>query len=277
MKNRRLILPLIALSLGLAACGDTETDMGTETPTEDSSEENGSSNDSATSGVNDDEAIPTEGEATDPDYALLEQAKEEYYSGDLNAAEETLNQLLENDLSDKELLEAEAEDLLEEISQQLEESDAGDASAIADLNFVNERQSMIMHEEYEAATGQPLSKATDEQLETWLAQQEVQKSHPAKGEEASESETPDPSSMTEEEAENYAFEQVLERAEVQDENYFYFVNHSEEDWVQVEVRETATQGDVIFSNLIGMYRYNLETDEIKELNINTGEYRTVNE
>ncbi|SFC35291.1 hypothetical protein SAMN04488102_105102 [Alkalibacterium subtropicum] len=120
MKNRRLILPMLALSLGLAGCQDTEEDTGTETPTEETADEEDSTTDSATSGVNDEEAMPTEGEPSDPDYVLLEEAKDEYYSGDLETAEEKLNQLLGNDLSGKELLEAEAEDLLEEISQQLE-------------------------------------------------------------------------------------------------------------------------------------------------------------
>ncbi|GEK89037.1 hypothetical protein AB4027_02945 [Alkalibacterium putridalgicola] len=276
MKNKRLILPMIALSLGLAACQDTTEDTGTETPTEETSDENGSTTDSATSGINDDEAIPTEGEPSDPDYALLEQAKEEYYGGNLDAASGTLSRLLQKDLSDKELLEAEAEDLKEEISQQQAEEASETAESQADSAFKEERQSALLSEEYKAATGKDLSEATDEEIEAWLTERDAEKNEPAQGETAGEESMPE-SNMTRAEAENYAFEQVIERAEIDEENYFYFVNYTEDNWVQVEARESVEQDGVTFSNLIGMYRYNVSTDEMQKLDVITGDYNTIEE
>jgi hypothetical protein len=267
MKNKRLILPMIALSLGLAACQDTTEDTGTETPTEETSDENGSTTDSATSGINDDEAIPTEGEPSDPDYALLEQAKEEYYGGNLDAASGTLSRLLQKDLSDKELLEAEAEDLKEEISQQQAEEASETAESQADSAFKEERQSALLSEEYKAATGKDLSEATDEEIEAWMTERDAE----SDGEEA------EGSDMTRAEAENLAFEQVIERADIDEENYFYFVNYTEDNWVQVEARESVEQDGVTFSNLIGMYRYNVSTDEMQKLDVITGDYNTIEE
>jgi len=279
MKNRKYIVPLIALSFGLAACQADETDSST--PTEESSTENDSSTDKATSELVDEEEIPTEGEPTDPHYALLEQAKDEYYSGELDAAAGTLSRLLQNDLSENELLKAEAEDLKEEISQQQAEN----AKALAEIQvaseYTEERQSTLLSEEYEAAKEQSLSEATDEELGSFLTEKEAEKNEPVVGAEAADesdtTESSEKSAMTKEEAENYAFEQVLTRDEVEGENYFYFVNYSEENWVQVEAREAVEQDGVTFSNLIGIYRYNVATDEMQKLDIITGEYNTFEE
>lgn len=282
MKNRRLIIPFLALSLGMAACQDSETDTNMETPTEDSAnledvpEENGSSSDSATSGINDDDAIPTEGNASDPDYALLEQAKEEYYSGQLDAASGTLSRLLQQNLSDKKLLLAEAEDLKEQISQEQAEAAREAEDAGSETAFTEERQSALLNEEYEAETGKPMSEATDEELEAWITERDVEKSEPVQ-EETDGEEPAEAADMTREEAENYAFEQVVERADIDEENYFYFVDHEESDWVQVEARESVEHDGVTFSNLIGIYRYNVITGDMQKLDIITGEYKVIEE
>lgn len=281
MKNRKYIVPLIALSFGLAACQADETDSSTPVPTEETTNEEGTETDNTASEVKDDEEIPTEGEPTDPNYVMLEQAKDEYYSGELDAAAGTLSRLLQNDLSENELLKAEAEDLKEEISQQQAEN----AKALAEIQvaseYKEERQSTLLSEEYEAAKEQSLSEATDEELGSFLTEKEVEKNEPVVDAEAADetdtTESSEKNAMTKEEAENYAFEQVLTRDEVEGENYFYFVNYSEENWVQVEAREAVEQDGVTFSNLIGIYRYNVATDEMQKLDIITGEYKTSEE
>ncbi|MFO8068935.1 MAG: hypothetical protein R6U02_02970 [Alkalibacterium sp.] len=276
MKNRKYIMPLVALSFGLAACQADETE--TSTPTEESSTENDSSTDKATSELVDEEEIPTEGEPADPQYALLEQAKDEYYSGELDAAAGTLSRLLQNDLSDNELLKAEAEDLKEEISQQQTENAKETTESHVTSEYPEERQSTLLSEEYEAAKEQSLSEATDEELGSFLTEKEVQKNEPVVDAEATdESETTEKIAMTKEEAENHAFEQVLDRAVVEGENYFYFVNYAQENWVQVEAREAVEQDGVAFSNLIGIYRYNVVTDEMQKLDVITGEYNAIEE
>ncbi|OJF92201.1 hypothetical protein [Alkalibacterium sp. 20] len=273
MKNRKYIVPLVALSFGLAACQADEAE--TSTPTEESSSENESSTDKVTSELVDDEELLTEEEPADPNYDLLEQAKDEYYSGELDAAAGTLSRLLQNDLSDNELLKAEAEDLKEEISQQQAENAKAAAEIQVASEFTEERQSTLLSEEFEEAKEQSLSEATDEELESFLTEKEVQKTEPLVDAEATE--TTEKIAMTKQEAENHAFEQVLDRAVVEGENYFYFVNYAQENWVQVEAREAVEQDGVTFSNLIGIYRYNVETDEIQKLDIITGEYNTLEE
>lgn len=282
MKKRHYIIPFVALSLSLAACQVDEPDTNTAIPVEEApvEDETETGTDDATSEVNEDEdeQIPTEGEAADPDYALLDQAKEEFYSGELDAAAGTLSRLLQKDLSDNELLKAEAEDLQEEVSQQQAEQAAETAESQAETAYPEERQSSILSEEFEAATSQPLAEATDEELEAWLAEKDAQATEPTVAEdEIDEAETSEQIAMTKEEAENYAFEQVLARADIEGENYFYFVNYSEENWVQVEARESVEHDGVTFSNLIGIYRYNVETDEMQKLDSVTGEYTTVTE
>lgn len=278
MNNRRLIIPLIALSLGLAACQDTETDTGAETSTEESQEENGSTTESATSENNEDEAVPTEGEAIDPNYALLEQAKEEYSNGELDAASGTLSRLLQQDLADNELLQAEAENLKEQISlEQAEAAREVESAQAAESVYKEERQSALLQEEYETKTGQLMSEATDEELEAWLTVRDAEKSEPAQVEESDASQSDDATELTKEEAENHAFEQVVKRADINGENYFYFVNHTEDNWVQVEARESVEQDGITFSNLIGIYRYNASTDDIQKLDVITGEYHTIEE
>ena len=258
MKNRRLLIPLLALSLFLAACASSETEPETETPTGENAEQEGSTTDSATSGVREEDQIPTESVPDDPDYALLDQAKKEYYSGELDAAAGTLSRLLQKDLSDKELLEAEAEHLKEEISEKQAENARMDSETQNDSVYSEERQSSLLTEEYEAATGQSMSEATDDELEAWLDQRE-------------EADVTD-SGMTKDEAEALAFEQVRERVEIEGENYFSFVEQEDGDWVKVEVRESVEQDGVTFSNLIGLYRYNVETEELLKLDVITGEY-----
>ena len=258
MKNKGLIIPIIALSLGLAACETSETDPETETPTGENTEQDGSTTDSATSGVREEDQIPTESVPDDPDYALLDQAKKEYYSGELDAAAGTLSRLLQKDLSDKELLEAEAEHLKEEISEQQAENARVDSENQNGSVYSEERQSSLLMEQYESDTGQSMSEATDDELEAWLVQREK-------------ADVTD-SGMNKDEAEALAFEQVRERVEIEGENYFSFVEHEDGDWVNVEVRESVKQDGVTFSNLIGLYRYNIETEELLKLDVITGEY-----
>lgn len=289
MKKRHYIIPFVALSLSLAACqaDGAETDASSPVPSEQASDDEGTTTDPSSSEITEDEEIPTEPETTDPNYALLEQAKDEYHTGELDAAAGTLSLLLQNDLSDNELLQAEAEDLKAEISQQQAENAKEAAESQAETAYPQERQSSLLSEEYEAAGNESIEEATDAELEAWLAEKEAQADEPVieeveeeineEAESEEQPETTEKTVMTKEEAENYAFEHVLERAELEGENYFYFVNHSEESWVQVEARESVEQDGVTFSNLIGIYRYNVETDDMQKLDIVTGEYNTVPE
>ncbi|MER2064580.1 MAG: hypothetical protein ABS873_07995, partial [Alkalibacterium sp.] len=260
MKNRGLLIPLLAVSLGLAACQGNETESGADLPLEESVEEEetsqgntssdgdsedtedtDSSSDTAITETDAEEEGSSEGEAIDPDHALLEQAKGEYTSGELDAAAGTLSRLLQQNLSDKKLLLAEAEDLKEQISREQAEAARETEDAQAETAYPAERQSALVNEEFETQTGQPLNESTDEELEAWLAEQEAQKSEPVQTDQTAEEEQADSADMTKEEAERYALDQVLKRADIEQDNYFYFVNHSKESWVQVEAREAVEQ------------------------------------
>lgn len=77
------------------------------------------------------------------------------------------------------------------------------------------------------------------------------------------------------EAEDYAFNQSVDRLKLNNENYSIFVDRTDDQWVSIEVRETVKQDGVEWSNLIGLYRYDLQTDSIEKMDSVTGEYQTV--
>ena len=53
------------------------------------------------------------------------------------------------------------------------------------------------------------------------------------------------------------------------------MDRTDDQWVSIEVRETVKQDGVEWSNLIGLYRYDLQTDSIEKMDSVTGEYQTV--
>lgn len=200
---------------------------------------------------------------------LLDQAQAEYSAEQYDAAAGTLSVLLRNDLSEFPEIESEAEELLAEVNTVQAELAREVAGSTAEASaYAEERQSAILTEQYLQDTGQDISEATDEELETWLAERQTAEEPDEEVEEPSE----EPRFETTEEAEDYAFEQTLSRANLESESYFYFVNTQEDGWVHIEARETQEQDGVEWSNMIGIYRFNVYSDELEKMDSVTGEF-----
>lgn len=273
MSKKIMILPIALLGLGLAACGPEEPEAVLETEesvnealneVEETEEDSQTEAQEAEEEAAEEAAV--EADETEVKYQdLLDQAKREYEAEELEAASGTLSLLLQNDLSDYSEINAEAEQLKEEIHAIQAENAREAASAQTEESaYTDERQSAIISEEYSAATGQSIQDATDEELAEWFTLKESE----TELEEDSES-------WTKEEAENYAFDYLIMNEDLNYEDYFFFVNMMEEDWVQLEVRESVDQDGVTWSNLIGIYRFNVSSDELQKLDMVTGDYQTV--
>lgn len=262
MNKKQWILPIAILALSLGACQQEEQDTGSVTEetveeTEDIITENQETEEQ------DAEEEAEESLEQEHYQSLLDKAREEYEVGQLDAAAGTLSVLLQNDMTDHEAIKTEAENLKEEIHVLQAENAREVAGAYSeDSTYQDERQSAILAEEYLESTGLSIEEATDEELMEWFIQRE------ADGDQAEEAEE-----WTKEEAENYAFDQLLLLEDLNYEAYIFFVNLMEDDWVQLEVREPVEQDGVTWSNLIGLYRFNVSTDELLKLDIVTGEYQ----
>ncbi len=262
--KKALLGVLLSSTLVLAACQMTEEepmDPVEETGTETSED----------SKAEDTETEDTEVEDTltdDDDHELmysemLAQAQLLVESNQYEEAAGTLTLLLESDLNNYPDIKEQAEALNAEITENQTgiQLISGGTDIEASI-FKEERQSEIIAQLYQDETGQAIEDATDEQLHIWIEQDE-------------EDSQIEESDMTKEEAEDYAFEQLLERVDLENDAYFFFVNQEDAEWVQMEARESVDQDGVAWSNLIGMYRYNIQTDELLQLDSATGEYNSV--
>jgi hypothetical protein len=256
MRKWRLITVMMTTGFVLAACGETEEQAQPEE-------------------VENVEVVEEDhGYQEWLDHARSQMADEQY-----DAAAGTLSQLLDEDLSDYPEVESEAEALLEEVHTALAEEARQVAGTSAEgSQYTEERQSTLMAEEYLAATGQEISEATDEEIEAWLASREeaaAEEVEEVAEEEEQEEQEESPRFATNAEAEEYAFTQTVERLNLSAENVFSFVNIQSEGWIQIEVRETHEADGVEWSTMKGIYRYNVETDELQVQDPLTGEFTTV--
>lgn len=260
MSKKMILLSVTALSLGLTACQEPIEEA--QEPAEqvehiEEVEETAVSVDEA----NDEEDITEESQQED--YASqLDHAKAQLHSDQLDAAAGTLSALLQNDLSAYPSIQSEAATLKADIEQQQAEAARQVAGASTESSeYAAERQSSLIQEQYEAETGKELSEASDEDLGAWLEEREQ--------------ETDATSALSKEEIEDRAFNLFLDKQVTNPEGYFYFVNKEDDDWVQIEVRETVEQDGVEWSNLIGLYRVNSENEEIQKLDSVSGVYESV--
>lgn len=263
MSKRVFILSTLVLSLGLGACqGDTEGIIE-EDINEAAALDADHSELSETEESTVEQTIESDGQKEENAEIeeLLKQAERQYEAEQFDAAAGTLSKLFQYDLSHHEELAEKAEALRADIQVVQAEK------AHADLEkseFEKERQSALLAEEYLNATGQSINLASDDDLKTWFSEKE-----------SSDGGEDNAREWTTEEAENYAFDQLMILENLNVEHYFFFVNMIEDDWVQLEAREAVEQDGVTWSNLIGLYRYNVSTDELQKLDTVTGEYDTI--
>lgn len=262
MSKKHWILAVAVMGLGLSACQqneaaeEEEVAVTIEEPVEDTE------NDGAVSVEEPEEAD----EFLEHYQSLLDQARREYEADQLDAAAGTLSLLMENDLEEYPELSEEAEGLLDEIKGIQAEKAAQVAGAQSEESrYKEERQSALYSDDYFNATGQSMEEASDEELDVWFAQKE----------EAEEESDADEHEWTKEEAENYAFDQLILHENLAFEKYIYFVNQAEQNWVNIEVREPVEQDGVAWSNMIGIYRFNVSTNELQKLDTVTGQYSSL--
>lgn len=261
MKKWTRLVTFLTIGATLAACSDNAQEPEVEPETE--------------------QAKTTETEATvNNDYQTrLDQAKAQYDASKLDEAAGTLSLLLKEDLADYPDIQSEAETLLEEVNlTQAEQAKKVAGTSSDKIEYQTERQSSVLGEEYLAATGKSIEDATDEELGNWLAEKEKKAETETNSEETTTEKTETKEQKTfasDKEAEDYAFNQSVDRLKLNNENYSIFVDRTDDQWVSIEVRETVKQDGVEWSNLIGLYRYDLQTDSIEKMDSVTGEYQTV--
>lgn len=266
MSKRFLAFSVLIFSLSLSACqSDTEASVTGDEVLETETSELDSSISSDIEDSADKSDQDGEEESSDRQIIelqqLFEQAEKQFAAEQFDAAAGTLSKLFQHDLSDQKELAEKAEALKADI--QAVQAEKAKAS-VETSEFEKERQSALLAEDYLNATGQRIETASDEDLKEWL-KSETTKDQPDNQERE----------WTKEEAENYAFDQLISLENLNMDHYFFFVNMTDDEWVQLEAREAVNQDGVTWSNLIGLYRYNVSTDELQKLDTVTGEYDTV--
>ena len=263
MSNKHWILAVAVMGLGLSACQQNEAVQEEEAAVTIEEPEEDTENDGEVSV----EEPEKEADEFLEDYqSLLDQARREYEADQLDAAAGTLSLLMENDLEAYPELREEAEGLLDEIREIQAERAAQVAGTLSEESrYKEERQSTLYSDDYFNATGQSMEESSDEELDVWFAQKE----------EAEEESDEVEREWTKEEAENYAFDQLMLHENLAFEKYIYFVNLAEQNWVNIEVREPVEQDGVAWSNMIGIYRFNVSTNELQKLDTVTGQYSSL--
>ncbi|WP_208560239.1 hypothetical protein [Marinilactibacillus kalidii] len=279
MKNWPKLITILTVGATLAACSnDTEeTNVSPETEQEATNQADSDTTDTTESNETTDTTVDQEATYQ----AELDQAQAQYDADQLDEAAGTLSVLLNEDLSDYPSIKTDAESLQKEVTVAQAEQARQVAGVSSDkAGFQTERSSAVLADKYLADKGQSIKEASDDDLENWLAEQETKTPETTADSETTSEETtkPEPGKTfaTDEEAEDYAFTQLIQSQQLTNEDYSYFVNKTDEQWVTIEVRESMEQDGAEWSNLIGMYRYNLEDDTIQKLNSVSGNYEAVN-
>jgi len=198
-----------------------------------------------------------------------------YESGKYSEAGGTLELLLQNDLSEYEELETKALELKEKITAAQVETAKEEPvnEVVEDSEYKDERNSVLVSQEYSDETGKDIATVSDEELASWLTEKEETKQTETVTEEsesaASESE------MTAEEEENYVLDQVIAQTGISPSENQFFTSKIGEDTYQIEIRHSHEVDGVEISNMIGMFEYSLSEDQVKRMNPVTGEYEVV--
>lgn len=74
------------------------------------------------------------------------------------------------------------------------------------------------------------------------------------------------------EEEKMVLNQVIAQLDFNTEGHQFFLAKMDENVYQVEIRHSNPQGDVEISNMVGLYRYNIETGKLSVMDPITGEF-----
>lgn len=213
-----------------------------------------------------------------------------FESGKYSEAGGTIDLLLQNDLSEYADLEAKAQELRGKINSAQVETMKEEPTyeLVENSDYKDERNSVLVSQEYTESTGNDILEASDEEIKTWLANKEQEKSQSESSAESTEPEesgnteskasenTETEATLTPEEEEVFVLEQVVAQTGISPENNQFFTSKISEDAYQVEIRNSHEVDGVEISNMVGMFEYNLSTKKVEKMNPVTGEYEVVN-
>lgn len=206
-----------------------------------------------------------------------ENSSAQYEAGQLDEAAGTIDTLLQNDLSDYPELEEKANALKSEINVAQAEKAMANAHAelIENSAYKAERSSDLAASEFAEATGKDIQTATDDEIEAWLNEKEAAESEAETGTESDDSSSDSSeqeSPMTAEEERNFVLDEVVRITGHSPEENQFFASKIDEDTYQVEIRFAHEVEGVEISNMMGMFRYHLSSQELEQMDPLTGEY-----
>lgn len=257
MKNKKVTSAILLLStLVIGACGNGENSAATSNSQEIESSVETTQSESVYQNMYDESLVL-------------------YESGKYSEAGGTLELLLQNDLSEYGELETKALELKEKITAAQVETAKEEPvnEVVEDSEYKDERNSVLVSQEYSDETGKDIATVSDEELASWLTEKEETKQTETVTEE-SES-TASESEMTAEEEENYVLDQVIAQTGISPSENQFFTSKIGEDTYQVEIRHSHEVDGIDISNMIGMFEYSLSEDQVKRMNPVTGEYEVV--
>ena len=195
--------------------------------------------------------------------------------------------LLQNDLSEYADLEAKAQELRDEISSAQVETIKEEPTyeLVENSAYKDERNSVLISQDYTNDTGNNILEASDQEIETWLASKEQETNQPEVSQSESSSESTESTeteesesaetALTPEEEEIFVLEQVIALTGISPEDNQFFTSKLNEDTYQVEIRNSHEVDGVEISNMVGMFEYSMSKEEVKRMNPVTGEYEIV--
>jgi len=282
---------LMSTGLILTACGETadqqnEEPAGTEETTESSINNSQTSSSGESSGTIESSQAQEENtenrsedteesseEATNEAQTVIDKAKNQLNNGETDKASLTIRTLKEeqgDNLTENELSQ------IEEVKQNLANEKVDQAKDNQSSEHQEVRQSTVMQEDYKESSGKNLEDASDEEVEKWLNEQDAADSENTSQSNTAENNQNQNSSnnqpKTKEELKNYALTQVTEQTGLLSEDYTYFVDLKEDNWATVEIREEQSDGATEWTTMVGLYRYNVETDTLEKMNPVSGEF-----
>lgn len=256
MKHKKVASAILLLSiLVIGACGNGENNAATSSSQEVESSVETTQSESVYQNMYDESLVL-------------------YESGKYSEAGGTLELLLQNDLSEYEELETKALELKEKITAAQVETAKEEPvnEVVEDSEYKDERNSVLVSQEYSDETGKDIATVSDEELASWLTEKEETKQTETVTEE---SESASESEMTAEEEEIYVLDQVIAQTGISPAENQFFTSKIGEDTYQVEIRHSHEVDGVEISNMIGMFEYSLSEDQVKRMNPVTGEYEVV--
>lgn len=182
----------------------------------------------------------------------------------------TIGLLLQNDLSEYNDIETKATSLKEDITfAQAQKAKADEATAlIENSTYKTERTSDLAAEEFSTATGKDIKTASDDEIGSWLTEKDTAAKKAA--EEASKETTE--ATPTPEEELNTVLDKVVSITGISPEDNQFYATKTTEQIYTIEIRHSHEVDGVGISNMVGMFEYNLATNELKKMDPLTGEY-----